>query len=85
MLVQTPSTFSKVLPYKWEEYCRTNGRSTVGFPFFKAWKPGRYSDTNEGRTAVQIGGVLQYFLPIFSSYDLLKVYIYKYVYIDASF
>ena len=40
----TPSTFSKVLPYKWEAYCRTNGsRAAVqiggvllGFPLFKA-------------------------------------------------
>ena len=40
----TPKTFSKVLPYKWEAYCSTNGRHTavqlggvmLGFPFFKA-------------------------------------------------
>ena len=40
----TPSTFSKVLPYKWEMYCHTDGRRTVvqmggvllGFPVFKA-------------------------------------------------
>ena len=40
----TPSTFSKVLPYKWEAYCHTNGRRIavqmrgvlLGFPFFKA-------------------------------------------------
>ena len=39
-----PTTFSKVLPYKWEAYCRTNGSHTavqmggvlLGFPFFKA-------------------------------------------------
>ena len=31
-------------------------------PFFKASQPGRYSDTNEVRTAVQIGVVLSYFL-----------------------
>ena len=66
----TPNTFSKVLPYKWEVYCRTNGRRTevemggvlLGFPFFKALKPERSSDTNGERTAVQIGGVLPYFL-----------------------
>ena len=40
----TPSIFSKVLPYNWEAYCRTNERRTavemggvlLGFPFFKA-------------------------------------------------
>ena len=37
------------------------GALLLGFPFFKAWRPGRHSDTNGGRTAVQIGGVLQYF------------------------
>ena len=66
----TPSTFSKVLPYKSEAYCRTNRRRTavqmggvlLGFSFFKASsKPGRYSDTNGVRIAVQIGG-LQYFV-----------------------
>ena len=30
-----------VLQYKWEAYCRV-------FPFFEAWKPGKYSDTNGG-------------------------------------
>ena len=39
----TPNTFSKVLPYKWEAYCSTNG---MGFPFFKASKPGRSNNTN---------------------------------------
>ena len=37
----------------------TNGRCTVGVPLFKTSKPGRYSDTNGRRTAVQIGGVLR--------------------------
>ena len=32
---RNPSIFSKVLPYKWEAYCRTNGRCTVGFPFLQ--------------------------------------------------
>ena len=40
----TPSTFSKILPYKWKANCCTNGRRTAvqmggvlsGFPFFKA-------------------------------------------------
>ena len=40
----TPSIFPKVLPYKWEAYCRTNGRHIAvqmggvlqGFPFFEA-------------------------------------------------
>ena len=49
------------LPYKWEAYCNTNG-SCQGFPFFKALKPRRSRDTNGGRTAIQIGGVLPYFL-----------------------
>ena len=53
-----------VLPCQWEAYCNTNGgwRCTFGFPFLnliKAQKPRRYSDTNGGRTAVQIRGVLQ--------------------------
>ena len=51
-----------VLPYKWEAYCRTNGRRIEGFPFFEASKPGKHGDANGGRTAVQIGGVLPYFL-----------------------
>ena len=61
-MTPTPNAFSKVLPYKWE---RTNGRRTavqmegvlLGFPFFKASKPGRSSDTN--------GGVLPYKLEVF--------------------
>ena len=69
-MTPTPNTFSKVLPYKWEAYCRTNRRRTavqmggvlLGFPFFKASKAGRSSDANGGRTAIQIGGVLPYFL-----------------------
>ena len=43
LVTPTPRTFSKVLPYKWEAYCRTNRRHTavqmggvlLGFPFFK--------------------------------------------------
>ena len=65
-----PQYFSKstavqmggVLPYKWEAYCSTNGRRTAGFPFLLSLIPGKYGDTNGGRTAVQIGGVLPYFL-----------------------
>ena len=51
-----------VLPYKWEAYCSRNGRRTAGFPFLRSLKEGKYGDTNGGRTAVQIGGVLPYFL-----------------------
>ena len=43
-------------------YCRTNGRRTAGFPFIRSLIPGKYGDTNGGRTAAQIGGVLPYFL-----------------------
>ena len=28
-MTPTPNTFSKVLPYKWEAYGRTNGRRTA--------------------------------------------------------
>ena len=38
-----------VLPYKWEVYCSTNGRCTVGFPFLQGLDA---SDTNGGCTAV---------------------------------
>ena len=31
LVTPTPSTFSKVLLYKWEAYCSPNGRCTVGF------------------------------------------------------
>ena len=43
-----------VLQYKWEAYCRV--------PFLRSLKARKYGDTNGGRTAVQIGGVLPYFL-----------------------
>ena len=53
-MTPTPNTFSKVLPYKWEAYCRTNGRCTVGFPFLQGlearkvqrYKWGAYCHTN---------------------------------------
>ena len=43
-----------VLPYKWEPYCNTNGRCTVGFPFLQGlearkvqrYKWGAYCRTN---------------------------------------
>ena len=43
-------------PYKWEAYCSTNRRRIAvqmggvlrGLPFFKACKPGKYSNTNGG-------------------------------------
>ena len=47
----TPSTFSEVLPYKWEAYCSTNGRCTVGFPFLEgleARKVQRYNGRGGG-------------------------------------
>ena len=51
-----PQHFPKVLSYNWEAYCCTNRKRTavemggvlLGFPFFKALKPGRYSDTKGG-------------------------------------
>ena len=56
----TPSIFPKVLPYKWEAYCSTNGRCTVGFPFLQGlearkvqqYKWGAYCRTNWRCTAV---------------------------------
>ena len=76
LVTPTPSTFLKVLPYKWGAYCRTNGRRTAvqmggvlqGFPFFEGSKLRRQESTPiqmGGRTAVQIGGVLPYFLDKF--------------------
>ena len=64
----TPSIFPKVLPYKWEAYCSTNGRRTAEFPFLrslearKVWryKWGAYCRTNWRCTAVlfrQVVGV----------------------------
>ena len=35
-MTPTPITFSKALPCTWEEYCSTNGRRTVGFPFLQS-------------------------------------------------
>ena len=65
----TPSIFSKVLPYKWEAYCRTNGSRIavqmgdvmLGFPFFKGlearkvqrYKWGAYCRTNWRCTGVR--------------------------------
>ena len=48
-MTPTPSTFSQVLPYKWEAYCRTNGGCTVG----ETLSPRLGSQ--EG-TAIQMGG-----------------------------
>ena len=56
----TPSIFPKVLPYKWEAYCSTNGRRTAGFPFLRSlearkvrrYKWGAYCRTNWRCTAV---------------------------------
>ena len=66
-----PKYFSKstavqmggVLPYKWEAYCSTNVSRIAGLPFLRsleARKVRRYKWG--GRIAVQIGGVLPYFL-----------------------
>ena len=44
-LKSTAVQMGGVLPYKWEAYCSTNGRCTVGFPFLqglKARKAQRY-------------------------------------------
>ena len=49
-----------VLPYKWEAYCRTNGKRTAGFPFLRSlearkvrrYKWGAYCRTNWRCTAV---------------------------------
>ena len=76
LVTPTPKYFSKsfavqmggVLPYKWEAYCRTNGRHIAGFPFLrslkarKVWryKWGAYCRTNWRCTAVlfrQVVGV----------------------------
>ena len=59
-----PRTFSKVLPYKWEVYCRTNGRCTVGFSFLQGlqvrkvqrYKWGAYCRTNWRCTAAFYSG-----------------------------
>ena len=42
------------------------GGALHGLLACKAWKAGSYSDTNGGRTAVQIGGVLQYIVLLWS-------------------
>ena len=49
----TTKIFQKVLRYKWEAHCDTNGRSTDNIPLASE-RRGTKS------TAVQIGGVLQY-------------------------
>ena len=52
-----------VLPYRWGTYCRTNGRRIAGFPFLRSLEARKaYCRTNGGRTAVQIGGALPYFI-----------------------
>ena len=69
-MTPTPSTFSKVLPYKWEaycctngrRYCSTNGRCIVGLPLLQSLEASKAQRYKWGRAAVQIGGVLQYFL-----------------------
>ena len=54
----TPSTFSKVLPYKWEVYCSTNGRCVVGFPFLQGLEARMVQRYKWG------GGVLPYKLAV---------------------
>ena len=62
-MTPTPSIFPRVLPYrKWGAYCRTNGGRIAGFPFLRSLEARKDGDTNGGRTALQIGGVLPYFL-----------------------
>ena len=60
-----PSIFPKVLPYKWGAYCSTNGRRIAGFPVEVSWKLRSQESAAiqmGGRTAIQIGGALPYFL-----------------------
>ena len=47
------SIFSKVLPYKWEAYCRTNGRRIVWVSLSSRFR------SQEG-PAIEMGGVLPY-------------------------
>ena len=61
----TPSIFSKVLPYKWGAYCRTNGGRI-------AYKWGAYCRVSlssklrsQESTAIQMGGVLPYKLEVY--------------------
>ena len=69
-MTPTPSTFSKVLPYKWEAYCRANGtRTEVQMGGVLLASLSSTLRSQEGttiqmgeRTAVRIGGVLQYSL-----------------------
>ena len=74
----TTKISAKVLQYKWEAYCNTNGgvhcdtngRRTATqmggvlkyFPFLRAQWHRKHCNTNWRRTAIQIGCVLQYFL-----------------------
>ena len=51
-----------VLPYKWEAYCSTNERCTVGLHSLEGLEARKAQRYNGGHTALQIGGVLQYFL-----------------------
>ena len=50
------------LPYKWEAYCHTNGRCTVGFPFLQGLEARKVHDAHGWRAAVQTGCVLPCFL-----------------------
>ena len=50
-----------ILPYKWEAYCSTNGKCTVGFPFLEgleARKVQRYNYTAYCRTNWRCTAVL---------------------------
>ena len=66
LLKSTAVQMGGVLLYKWEVYCRTNGRRTaiqmggvlLGFPF-KAY--------NQEGTAIQMGGLLPYKLELYSA------------------
>ena len=63
LVTATHSTFSKALPYKWKADCSTNGRCTVEVSL-SSWLRSQEGTAIQmgGRTAVQSGGVLQYFL-----------------------
>ena len=46
---------------KWEAYCSTNGRCIAGLPCLQGLETRKVQRQIWGGTAVQLGGVLQYF------------------------
>ena len=51
-----------VLPYKWEAYCSTNGRCTVGFPFLQGLEARKVQQCKWGAYCRTNWSVLPYFL-----------------------